>query len=277
MSDSIPILASRPPACTPLGPDDVLEFGCGKELDCFTSCCRDISIILTPYDVLRLKNALKMDSSDFLEKYTVLMCTGKQRLPIVLLKMNPDDKRCPLVTPEGCSVYAHRPWACRMYPLGLAEPKNPNPDEHGFYFMLQEDQCHGHGQGPRCTIREYVSSQGIDAFEMMGASFKQLMLNEFWQKEEPLPPEKLAMYVLACYDLDRFRRFVFETRFLQMFDVHEARQEALRSDDVELLDFAMQWLRFSLCGEKTMRLKRGAEEVPRPSPAEPEAVKASVP
>jgi uncharacterized protein len=275
MPEQTPLLTPHMPDCTRLGPDDVLEFGCAKDLDCFTSCCRDISIILTPYDVLRMKTALKMDSTEFLDKYTVLMCTEKQRLPIVMLKMNAEDKRCPFVSDAGCSLYAHRPWACRMYPLGLAEPKNPSPAEHGFYFLLHEDQCQGHGQGQRCTIREWISKQGIDAFEMMGLSFKQLMLNEFWQKEEPLPPEKLAMYVLACYDLDRFRRFVFETRFLQLFEVHEARQEALRTDEVELLDFAMEWLRFSLFNEKTMRLKKGAGERKRPAQAGPEAVKAA--
>jgi uncharacterized protein len=275
MPDQIPLRTADLPDCQRLGLDDVLEFGCTKILDCFTSCCRDVSIILTPYDVLRMKTALHLDSTEFLEKYTVLMCTQKQRLPLVMLKMNPQDKRCPLVTEAGCSVYAHRPWACRMYPLGLAEPKNPSPAEHGFYFLLHEKQCHGHGQGKRCTVREWISSQGMDAFEMMGMSFKQLMLNEFWQKDEPLPPEKLAMFVLACYDLDRFRRFVFETRFLQLFEVHEARQEALRTDDAELLDFAMDWLRFSLFNEKTMRPKQGAGELKRPAPAEPEAVKAS--
>ena len=54
------------------------------------------------------------------------------------------------------------------------------------------------------------------------------------------------MFYMACYDLDRFRRFVFETRFLELFEVDEARVEAMRSDDQELLDFAIQWLRFRL-------------------------------
>ena len=90
---------------------------------------------------------------------------------------------------------------------------------------------------------------------MMGAAFRQVMLNEFWQKDEALPDEKAEMYVTAAYDLDRFRRFVFETRFLELFDVEEARVEAIRTDDEELLDFAMEWLRFSLFDEKTMRLR----------------------
>ncbi len=235
--------------------DDTLDFCCGKEVDCFTNCCRDVSIILTPYDVLRMKKALGLNSTEFLEKYTILGCTKDKKLPIVLLRMNPEDGRCPFVTKEGCSLYAHRPWACRMYPLGLAEPKRPNPTERGFYFVIHENLCHGHDKGQHCSIRDWIADQSIDTFEMMGEPFKNLMMDEFWEKGEALEPKKLEMYLMACYDLDRFRRFIFETRFTSLFDVDEARLEAIRTDDEELLVFAMEWLRFSLFNEKTMRLR----------------------
>jgi hypothetical protein len=236
--------------------DDTLHFHCFKGVDCFTRCCRDVSIVLTPYDVLRMKRALRLGSTEFLEKYTLLGCTKDKLLPVVLLKMDSTDRRCPFVTDEGCSVYAHRPWACRMYPLGLAEPMGSHPAERGFYFVIHEDLCHGHGRGPECSIREWILSQSIDTFEMMGESFRDLMMNEFWEKGEPLEPRKLEMYLMACYDLDRFRRFVFETRFTEIFDVDEARLEAIRTDDEELMVFAMEWLRFSLFNEKTMKLRK---------------------
>jgi uncharacterized protein len=257
--------------------DDCLTFGCRKDLECFTKCCSDVSIVLTPYDVLRMKKALRLDSSEFLDRYTILSCTRLQNLPIVLLKMKPDDKRCPFVTDQGCSIYAHRPWACRMYPLGLAEPEAPNPDEHRFYFVIHEGQCRGHGQGSPCTVRDWVATQGIEAFEMMGASFERLMTHPFWGKGEPLTAEQAGMYVMACFDLDRFRRFVFETRFLELFDVDETRQEVLRTDDDELLDFAMEWLRYSLLKEKTMRLKHGPQAVARRAAGEADAAPGRAP
>ena len=71
------------------------------------------------------------------------------------------------------------------------------------------------------------------------------------------------MYYMACFDLDRFRRFVFESRFLQMFEVDEARVDAMRTSDEDLLDFAMQWLRFSLFGEKSMKIKPSVMEAKR--------------
>jgi Fe-S-cluster containining protein len=243
-----------------LGLDDRIVFSCEKGLDCFNECCRDVSIVLTPYDVLRLKRCLGIDSTEFLQRYTLSPFSPEQKIPAVLIRMDPETKRCPFVTEEGCSVYAHRPWACRMYPLGMAEPQNPNAAERRFFFMLREDLCHGHGRGGGSTIREWLQRQGIEQYEMMGASFKELMLHDHWDKEEPLGPQQMDMYFMACYDLDRFRRFVFETRFLELFEIDEARIEAARQDDQDLLELAMQWLRFSLLGEKTMKIKKAVME-----------------
>jgi hypothetical protein len=112
-------------------------------------------------------------------------------------------------------------------------------------------------------VREWIASQDIEEYEMMGAPFKELMLHDFWEKEEPLTPQKMDMYHMACYDLDRFRRFVFESKFLELFDVDEARIEAVRRSDEELLFFATQWLRFSLFNEKTLKIKGSVIEARR--------------
>ena len=235
--------------------DDPITFQCDRALDCFTLCCRDVSIVLTPYDVARLKKALGIDSSEFLDQYTISPFTRDQKFPVVLLRMDPATKKCPFVTETGCSVYANRPWACRMYPLGVAEPRNATAADRTFHFLLREDTCHGHGVGRTRTVRECLAEQGLEEYEAMNASFKELMLHEFWDQEEALAPEKLDMYYMACFDLDRFRRFVFETRLLELFEIDEARVEAVRTDDAELLDLAMQWLRFALFREKTMKIK----------------------
>ncbi len=250
-----------------LGRDDVFTFRCGPDLDCFTRCCQDVSIVLTPYDVLRLTRALGLESSEFLERHTISPFTPEQKIPVVLLRMDPETKRCPFVSKDGCDVYRDRPWACRVYPLGLAEPKHPSAEQQPFHFLVREDFCHGHGCGAPRMVRQWTEEQGIEAYDMMGRSFTDLMLHDFWDRDGSLPPEKLAMYFTGCYDIDAFRRFVFDTRFLDLFEIDEARVEALRSDDQELLDFAMQWLRFALFGEKTLRVKRPVMEARRQATA----------
>ncbi len=246
-----------------LGLDDVFRFECDSTLDCFTHCCRDVSIVLTPYDILRLKRALGLDSSEFLEQYTICPFTPEQKFPVVLLKMDAETRRCPLVGEGGCGVYAHRPWACRMYPLGMAEPRKATATDRAFHFLVREELCHGHDRGEQRSVRQWILEQGIEEYDMMGAGFKELMLHEFWDGEQTLTPQQVEMFHMACYDLDRFRRFVFETRFLDLLEIDEARVEALRTDDLELLDLGLQWLRFSLFREKTMKIKRSVVEARR--------------
>ncbi|MEK7332745.1 MAG: YkgJ family cysteine cluster protein, partial [Nitrospirota bacterium] len=53
-----------------LDPETKFKFRCHKGIKCFTKCCSNIDIMLTPYDILRMKNRLKMSSEEFLEKHT---------------------------------------------------------------------------------------------------------------------------------------------------------------------------------------------------------------
>ena len=88
-------------------------------------------------------------------------------------------------------------------------------------------------------------------------------LHPFWNDEGLLTPEQIDMYYMACYDLDRFRRFLFQSSFFKLFEVDENRVEAIQGDDLELLDFAMQWLKFSLFKEESMKIKRSVLESKR--------------
>ena len=238
--------------------DTRFSFRCGPDRECFNRCCGDVTILLSPYDVIRLKNALNLDSSEFLEKYTLTMRSKDKQVPVVLLRMNEADRKCPFVGESGCGVYMNRPWPCRMYPLGMAEPKGPNAAANRFYFLVEEELCQGRCNGKERTVREWIDDQQLEAYDRMQGLFLELMSHPGWEATEPVSREKLDMYFMALYDLDRFRRFVFDTRFLEMFDVDEARIEAIAGDDEELLEFAIDWLAFSLFLEKRMKLRQPA-------------------
>jgi Fe-S-cluster containining protein len=241
-----------------LGPDDKFTFDCHPGVSCFNLCCRDVNIFLTPYDVLRLKSRLGMKSYDFLEKYTLLPIQKDMKTPTVLLKMNNDEgKTCQFVTERGCGVYTDRPWPCRMYPLGLAAQRDTEDGWQGdrFYFLLREEVCRGFGESREWTVREYLDSQQVEAYDEWGEGYKELTLHKFFENGGSLTPQKMHMFYTACYDLDKFREFVFESTMLQRFDIDEDLVEEMRSSDEALLKFAFLWLRFSLFGEKTFRVK----------------------
>ena len=45
--------------------DDAFNFSCKPGIDCFNSCCRDVTIFLNPLDVIRLRKALGYSIDSF--------------------------------------------------------------------------------------------------------------------------------------------------------------------------------------------------------------------
>jgi Fe-S-cluster containining protein len=241
---------------------DKFTFSCHRGLSCFTQCCADVTILLTPYDILRMKKRLKISSEQFLARYTLVPFNEKQRMPVVVLRMNDEEaKPCPFVGPEGCTIYEDRPWSCRMYPLGVASPKEgARVGEDKFYFLMEEGNCRGFGEDKEWTVRGWLEDQGIRVYDEMGEFFKEITLHDFLQTRGNLDPEKMEMFYTACYNLDKFRRFAFESKFLQYYDIDAGLVEKIRTDDIELMKFAFRWLKFALFNEPTIKIR---EEVLR--------------
>lgn len=242
-----------------LDPDSRFRFRCHLESPCFTACCADVNIFLTPYDVLRMKNRLGISSQEFLARYTVSPFTEKQKLPVVVLKMEDDQgKRCPFVSPEGCRIYQDRPWPCRMYPVGKASSAD---DE--FYFLLEEEGCEGFCDDREWTVAEWMANQGVAEYDEIGELFSAIVTSARIHQGAKLNPQQMEMFYMACYDLDKFRRFVLESRFLDLHDVAEETVERIKTDDLALLRFAFDWLRFWLSGVRTMKIKEDVAETKR--------------
>jgi len=63
------------------------------------------------------------------------------------------------------------------------------------------------------------------------------------------------MFFMALYSLDRFREFVFGTRFLSLCVVPEETQEEMRRRDEALLRFTYTWLAYSLFSDPVLELR----------------------
>ncbi len=235
---------------------DKFKFACHPGVPCFNACCGNVNITLTPLDVLRMSRRLNMSTSDFLAKYTFVPFSEDQKLPFVFLRMMDNDKKsCPFVKKDGCSVYSDRPWPCRMYPVGQAAPGDPGVQGEGFYFLMHEDHCKGYEEDREWTVAEWTENQGVGEYEEAGELFKKLLLHPYLSQKE-LDPARMEMFYMACYDLDKFRRFVFESPFLRRFKLEEGLEDKLRSDDIELMRFAFRWLRFAIFGEMTIEVNK---------------------
>ncbi len=245
--------------------DDKFHFRCHSGLPCFTHCCADVNIALTPYDVLRLRRRIGMGSEEFIDRYTILpQIPDGQKLPIVLLKLDEQTKRCQFVTEQGCSVYTDRPWACRMYPVGIASERSEGkPDGDEFYFLLDDRKCDGLAEPNEMTIREWTENQQTAQHDAANEELKNVTLHKFLTQGYALEPEHRQMFFMACYNLDRFREFVFESSFLRKFNIEPAVVDAIRDDDEALLKFAYRWLRFALFHERTVQVNQEYEQAKR--------------
>lgn len=237
-----------------LGLRDSLCFECGPGLACFTTCCADVTIFLTPFDVLRLTERLKMDSTLFLKEYTETLRGRAALLPLVVLKMGQEEGRpCRLVSSAGCRVYESRPWACRMFPLDQVGRED-------WAVVSQTDFCQGLRSKKVQSIKDYLISQGVIDSAEMDARYQEITDHPGIKELDVDNPKVARMIHLACYDLDRFREFVFESSFLKKFEVEEVRLAAVWESRIELLKFGFDWVKFGLFAEKTLRLKAGLEE-----------------
>jgi len=225
------------------------RFSCHKGLSCFNTCCADVNIFLTPYDLLRMRRATGLSSGEFLKGYTIPLL-AEEGLPLVVLKMIEDEnKSCPFVTSDGCEIYQDRPWSCRMYPIFPSSAK-----EEGF-FIKEGNSCLGFKEEKWRTIQGWKKDQGIDIYDKMNESYKEITFHDYFLKGNKLEGGRSKILYMACYDLDEFKKFLFKTRFFDIYDVESGIIERIKEDEEELLSFGYRWVRFNLFGEDTLRLK----------------------
>lgn len=240
--------------------DSRFKFRCHKDVKCFTLCCRNLNIILPPYDIIRVKNRLGITSAEFLQEYTKLDFLGQTQLPVIVLKMRDDEERlCPFVRPDGCTIYSDRPSTCRYYPVGMATFKKQDKqagDEGNFYFMVRENHCRGFEENQEWTIEEWRKDQGVDLYDEMNKGWTEIILRKkSYGPTAELSEKSVQMFFMVASDIDRFRRFVFESSFLQKYQISPDTLQRIQHDELELMKFGFDWLKSALFGADAIKLK----------------------
>lgn len=249
-----------------MGYESRFKFRCHKDLDCFTKCCRGIDIMLTPYDILTMRKRLGMTSEEFLAVYTVPHLLESADLPVVTLKLLDDERKsCPFVEDgTGCLIYEDRPSTCRYYPLGMGSLSYASEmeEEDAFFFTVKEKHCLGFEEDTEWSVAEWREDQGVNIRDEINAGWTDLIVRKkSVPKSIKLTEQTKQMFFLACYNIDKFRTFVFESSFLQRYDVKKELQDDIREDDVALLKFGFEWL-------KTLLFREG--DIIRPTPPAPD-------
>lgn len=248
-----------------LKPDDMFNFSCHRGVSCWNQCCHGTDITLTPYDSLRLARRFGVRMTEFVAKYTYPAEWERARLPVAKLKMSGDDGTGPCVMldeTEGCTVYEDRPATCRYYPLGLAAIKLKDTDgKEDFYFLVKESHCKGHDESKLQSVDAFRHEQGVPDYDRLNRGWIDILMKmSSWvtlggPQGREVSDQTKQMFYMVSTDIDAFRRFVFDSRFLQIYDLDPALIERISDDDELLLQLGFDWLKNVMFNEPTIAMK----------------------
>ena len=229
----------------PIRPDETFRFACSPNVACFNECCRDLNQFLYPYDILRLKKALGLSSGEFLKRYTIRHTGPESGLPIVALKTEDTHRSaCPFVTAKGCRVYPDRPSSCRIYPLMRAISRCRDTGRITERFLLlRETHCLGFNQPQEQTVRQWIKNQEVEVYNHINDHLMEIISRKNRLHPGPLGWKSQQLFYTALYDLDRFRNRLFNHRLAEDFEVPSGKMADAETDDVALLQVAMEWVK----------------------------------
>ncbi len=256
------------PNKTPIQPtvleaDSRMQFHCHPGVACFNACCKSIEIQITPYDILRLKNHLELDSSDFVARYTLPYAMDGHGMPGLHLATKPGSSECVFLKPEGCSVYENRPAACRYYALGvMGMRKQAGSAVEDIYFLVKEAHCLGHNEPHTQTVAAYRQEQGVVDYDEANREWRDIIIKKRTSGPTVGQPSarSIQLFDLCSYDLDNFRQFIQTEGFQDGFDISEEEMRGLMSDEKLLQQFAFRFLKQALFAEMTISVKPDARE-----------------
>lgn len=232
------------------------NFHCHSGVECFLSCCRNVDMLLFPYDIIRLKHRLRLHSSDFLHQYTQLSQGSHPYFPGLKLKLSNDPTlACPFLSAEGCSVYQDRPSACRTYPLerGVEQP-GPGKALKVHYFLTHHPYCLGHQEGRSYTLKQWERDQKLFDYNLyndLWAELDAFFATNPWAGEGKAGPyQQLAFMV--CYNIDGFRAYVDEHQLLDSYKIAKDERLRIAGSDDQLLRFGFTWLEYVLGGRRNL-------------------------
>ncbi len=234
----------------PIKANEKFSFSWHPGVPCFTECCRQLDLVLTPYDVLRLKKHFDMHSGSFLEKYVIVEWEQPMVFPACYLTMVDDGRAsCVFVADSGCTVYANRPGACRAYPVGRGASRKGDGSIEEQFILIKEPHCKGFAEKTEQTASGYFANQELDDYNRYNDPLMQLMQHPRIHFGFRPSKEQLDQFILALYNLDMFRQEMADGRISLNRPLNATELQALAGDDEELLLLGIRWLMQEFYGE----------------------------
>jgi len=152
--------------------DDTFHFrcdGCGR-------CCRNRNdILLNPYDLYRVAKTLGMEAKDVVDQYLTCYVGSDSKIPLIAMRMQGEEKVCPLLKDNRCSVHAGKPSVCALFPLGRMLEMNTDTQKCGdVEYFIQKVNCGYRDEAH--TVREWLSEFGLEDSEAWFAAWQNAVI-----------------------------------------------------------------------------------------------------
>jgi hypothetical protein len=124
--------------------------------------------------------------------------------------------------------------------------------EHGivdYYFCRRLDYCQGFATDVQWTVASWKTNQGFEEYEAGRREWLQILLRQGLKEPLQVDPRVLDLFATTAYDLDQFRRLIFESAFLQGYNVDDNTLANLKKNDLALLEFSYRFLQAVLFPE----------------------------
>ena len=131
---------------------------------------------------------------------------------------------------------------------------------------MQEGFCQGLESGKEMTVDEYKQSQGIPELEEPVLEWAEVIMKKESLGPIDVPEKSVELFFMVSTNPDRFRDFVFNSKFLEVFEVDEEILKKVKEDDLALLQFGFKWLKSVLFGEGYVKKKKTSSSVKKIKP-----------
>jgi hypothetical protein len=158
-------------------------------------------------------------------------------------------------------VYEDRPTTCRYYPLGVASLSHKEDVDGGeFYFFVNEPHCLGFEEQKKWNVSEWRQDQGVDIHDEINAEWTDLVVRKrSFPANIQLTSQAKKMFFLVSYNIDKFREFVFNSSFLERYDIDSETIREIQDDEIALLKFGVKWLKSAIFKDGGFQLKDKAD------------------
>ena len=227
------------------------SFRCHPKVPCFTECCRELELALSPYDVLCLRRELQMSSGEFLERYAIVEQDATGGFPKVYLAMVDDGRAsCPFISANGCTVYNGRPGACRAYPVGRGVTLDGNGEAHEIHVLIREKHCQGFTEPCSHNVAEWFENQKLTEYNLINDELLPLLQHGKVRNGIRLTQEQFNSFMLMLYKLDEFREAISTPDSLWGLQLDDREKALVLEDDTSLIRHGIRWLKETLLAEK---------------------------